>query len=193
MDKSQVIADVCVALSAGAKETAIDVLAENYPFSPVQITKRRYGPIEATGVFVRDGFIDRYSGDRLVFPQVFRVLSLVLESKFPYHPNWKTDLTHPAYWELGATIDHRVPVTFGGEDETENWITTSMLRNYAKMNYSIEQLGWTVHPRGDIRVWDGLIQWFVDYTAQHKETLLTSASVMRWRNAAVLALEAARK
>jgi hypothetical protein len=50
-------------------------------------------------------------------------------SKFPFHPNWKTEATHPAYWEVGATIDHMVPVTLGGADEPANWVTTSMARN----------------------------------------------------------------
>jgi hypothetical protein len=37
-----------------------------------------------------------------------------LPERFPFHPNWKTDVTHPAYWEVSATIDHLTPVTRGG-------------------------------------------------------------------------------
>jgi hypothetical protein len=32
---------------------------------------------------------------------------------FPYHPNWKMEVTHPAYWELTATVEHVVPVCHG--------------------------------------------------------------------------------
>lgn len=79
--------------------------------------------------FVRDGFIDRYSGRHLVFPGTLRVLSTLFPEDFPFHPNWKTQFTHPAFWELFPTIDHIVPVARGGLDVPENWVTTSQLRN----------------------------------------------------------------
>ena len=97
-----------------------------------------------------------------------------MPNEFPFHPNWKTDLTHPSYWEVGATVDHVVPVTRGGADDESNWVTTSMARNSAKMNWTLNELGWTVHPPGDIKHWDGLIRWFLDYTSAHPSTLTTS-------------------
>jgi hypothetical protein len=117
---------------------------------------RRQGPVESTRVFVRDGFIDRYTGTRLIFPPVLRTLSEALPGEFPFHPNWKTDVTHPAYWEVGATVDNLIPVTRGGKDAEENWVTASMARNSAKMNWTLQDLGWHLHPPGDIRDWDGL-------------------------------------
>jgi hypothetical protein len=154
-------------------------------------SKRRYGPVQSTQVFVRDGFIDRYSGERLVFPPVLRILSAALPSEFPYHPNWKTDVTHPAYWEVGATVDHLVQVTRGGADDETNWITTSMARNYAKMNWTLEELGWKLHPPGDLDSWDGLMPWFLEYTARHPEAL-ANASVKHWQRAARIALSGGR-
>ena len=187
MEKSDAIADVCRALSDEATDMAVAILKEHYPFAPEEITKRRYGPIESTRVFVRDGFIDRYSGERLIFLPVFRVLSVALPSEFPYHPNWKTDVTHPAYWEIGATVDHLVPVTRGGADDESNWITTSMAHNYAKMNWTLQELGWKLYPPGDMRSWDGLIHWFLEYTVKHPESLAYS-SVRQWHRAANLVL-----
>ena len=187
MEKTDVIAAVCRALSGEATDKAVAVLTEHYPFAPEEITKRKYGTVESTRVFVRDGFINRYSGERLIFPPVFRVLSVVLTSEFPYHPNWKTDVTHPAYWEIGATVDHLVPVTRGGADDESNWVTTSMAHNSAKMNWTLEELGWKLYPPGDMRSWDGLIQWFLEYTATHPEAL-ANASVRQWHRAAKLAL-----
>lgn len=32
---------------------------------------------------------------------------------------------HNAYWEFVPTIDHIVPVALGGEDNTDNYATTS--------------------------------------------------------------------
>jgi len=187
MNKSDVIAAVCDALANGATDRAVTTLKEHYPFAPEEITKRRYGPLESTRVFVRDGFIDRYTGARLIFPPVFRVLSVALPSEFPYHPNWRTDVTHPAYWELGASIDHLKPVTHGGNDDESNWMTTSMAHNYVKMNWTLEELGWRLHPAGNMNVWDGLIRWFLEFTATHSETL-ASSSVRQWHRAATIVL-----
>lgn len=184
-EKSAFIDQVCRALSAGSPEAARTILATRYPFAPEPITPRRYGPVESTRVFVRDGFIDRYSGDRLVFPPVLRVISAVLPTTFPFHPNWKTDVTHPAYWEVGATVDHLIPVTRGGADEESNWITTSMARNSAKMNWTLGELGWALHPPGNVREWDGMTRWFLDYSAVNP-TLLASGTVRQWYRAAQL-------
>jgi hypothetical protein len=184
-EKSAFIGRVCQALSAGSPETAQAILAAQYPFAPEPIVSRRYGPAESTRVFVRDGFIDRYSGDRLVFPPVLRVISAVLPAAFPFHPNWKTDVTHPAYWEVGATVDHLIPVTRGGTDEESNWITTSMARNSAKMNWTLEELGWALHPPGDVREWDGMTGWFLDYSAANP-AMLASGALRQWHRAAQL-------
>ncbi len=143
--------------------------------------------MESARVFVRDGFIDRYTGARLVFLPVLRVISSILPEAFPYHPNWKTDVTHPAYWDLTATVDHLVPVSRGGADDESNWVTTSMARNSAKGNWSVEDLGWTLHPPGDFAEWDGLLNWYVHYTEKHPEALLDD-SMRQWRRAALAAI-----
>ncbi|MGH9871554.1 MAG: HNH endonuclease [Pyrinomonadaceae bacterium] len=183
MEKSDTIAEVCNALSENGRDKAIAILQGHYPFAPEAVSKRRYGPLASTGVFVRDGFIDRYSGDRLIFPPVLRVLSSALPEAFPYHPNWKTDVTHPAYWEIAATVDHLVPVTRGGTDAESNLITTSMAHNFAKMNWSLAELGWHLCPAGDLRVWDGLIHWFVDYATKNAAAI-DNSSTRQWLRAA---------
>ena len=187
MDKVTTIAAVCAALSTQAEDEAVAILRARYPFAPEPITPRRYGPLESTRVFVRDGFIDRYTGERLIFPPVLRVLSNALPEAFPFHPNWRTDVTHPAYWELGATVDHVIPVTRGGHDDESNWATTSMARNSAKMNWTLDELGWQMHPPGEFRAWDGMLHWFVEYTEIHP-IALENASVRQWRRAATQVL-----
>ena len=79
-----------------------------------------------------DGFVDRYTVARLALPAALRTLSILLPDEFPFHPSCKMEITHPAYWELYATIDHVVPVTRGGADDLSNWVTTSQARNSAK-------------------------------------------------------------
>jgi hypothetical protein len=186
-EQGLVIAEVCRALAEGASARAAAIVQRDYPFAPAPVTTRRFRPVAYTKAFVRDGFIDRYSGARLVFPPVLRVLSFALPECFPYHPNWKTDRTHPAYWQLSATLDHLVPVTRGGADEESNWVTTSMARNAAKMNWTLEELGWRLHPPGSLSAWDGMLGWFLEYTAAHAEAVVDNA-VRQWRRAGAAAL-----
>lgn len=98
-DKVATLKSVCDAVAAGTLDVAVSRLKRDYPFVPAVATKRRYGPMESTRIFVRDGFIDRYSGDRLVFPPVLRLLSVVLPADFPYQANWRTDSTHIRAWD----------------------------------------------------------------------------------------------
>src|SRR5687767_2160048 len=129
ISRHQTIESVCVFLRDENLSGAADLLRREYAFTPAEIVERKYGDTEALRVFLRDGFVDRYSGARLVFPGVLRVLALQLPHEFPYHPNWKMTATHLAFWELSPTVDHIVPIARGGIDSDENWVTTSMLRN----------------------------------------------------------------
>jgi hypothetical protein len=183
LKKSAVIVDICYALSDGLIERAASLVRNDYTFVPSMMAQRKYGAVESTRVFMRDGFIDRYTGEKLIFPPVLRILSALLPAEFPYHPNWKTDVTHPAYWELSATVDHLVPISRGGLDEESNWITTSMARNSAKMNWTLEELGWKLQDAGNIKAWDGLLHWFLDYVAAHPGVIV-NASLRRWHRAA---------
>ena len=186
MQKAQIVASVCAALRDDTVEAAATILDRDYPFAPEALSKRRFRPLDYTRVFIRDGFLDRYTGDRLVFPPVLRMLSHALPERFPYHPNWKTQATHPAYWEIGATIDHLVPITRGGADEPSNWVTTSMARNSAKMNWMVSELGWELRPPGDFRQWDGLLRWCLQYAADHPRAIGDSG-MRQWLRAGAAA------
>ena len=187
--KTTTIAAVCAFIREGEYGQASSLLKRDYPFAPDPITLREYGAIESTRVFVRDGFIDRYTGDRLVFPPVLRMLAAELPSEFPFHPNWKSDVTHPAFWEVGATVDHLVPVSRGGPDDESNWVTTSMARNSAKMNWTLAELGWVLQPSGSFSEWDGLIGWFLE-RAKDRPELIVSGSMRQWHRAARTVLSA---
>ena len=181
-DKAAIIESICNAI---ARDDAVGVAAalKAYPCPKPVNAGRSYSVVEATRVFVRDGFIDRYSGLRLVNPAVLRVLSNRLPREFPFQKNWKMSETHPAYWELVPTIDHLRPVARGGEDVEANWITTSMLRNAAKANWTVEELGWTVLPSGDFSQWDGLTGWLTRYVDEHG-TQGQEPYVLEWYKAA---------
>ena len=126
-----------------------------------------------------DNLIDRYSGQHLVNPGLLKVISHYLPDIFPYHPHWKMDACHNAYWELIPTIDHIFPIALGGTDSEENFATTSMLHNSIKSNWTLEQLQWQLHPTGDYEEWDGLTNLFVKLVEQNEE-LLKDTYIKRW-------------
>ncbi|WP_238534816.1 HNH endonuclease [Gordonia polyisoprenivorans] len=181
-DKAEVLAQVCARLASGDTTNARETLRSGYPFAPQAKVARRYTERQCLRVFYRDGFIDRYSGTRLVNPGVLRALSLIFPEDFPAHPNWQMAGTHFAFWELFPSIDHVVPVTRGGTDDETNWVSTSMLRNSAKAHWTLDELGWSIVAPGDHRRWDGLSGWFVEHAASHLK-VATHNYVGRWLRA----------
>lgn len=151
--------------------SAEKAIAENYPFTPIKSEGRNYTTKQMMEQFFRDGFVDRYSGKRLVNPGLLRIISEMLPEAFPYQAHWKTDQCHMAYWDFQPTVDHIHPVSLGGKDAPENWATTSMVNNSAKSNFTLEQLGWTLKDKGNIQDWDGLSKMFVDIVEQNKSLL----------------------
>lgn len=184
MDKAGVLAAVAAELDRGDLAGARDLILADYPFVPLSNVGRKYSILDSTRVFARDGFLDRYSGMRLVFPGALRLLSDLMPDIFPHHPHWRTDKAHFAYWELFPTIDHVVPVSRGGEDADPNWVTTSMLRNAAKSNFTIEELGWKLRAPGNLEHWDGLMGWFVKRCAADP-ALARDARLRAWYRASL--------
>ena len=182
-EKINAIADALVALLDGGRRKAQEILREKYPFQPVERHRRTWTPRRALALFARDGFIDRYSGDRLVFPGALRALSVLVSDAFPAHPNWKMSETHFAYYELFPTIDHVLPVSRGGTDTADNQATTSMLRNQAKAHWTLEELGWSLHPPGDLAEWDGLLALSSRLCSEHSG-LLEDDYFRKWHEAA---------
>jgi hypothetical protein len=109
-DKSDILSEVCDALTDNQLAVARDILRDRYPFVPAANVGRRYTFRQMIAVFLRDGFVDRYSGARLVFPATLRLISKLLPEQFPFHRNGRLDVCHFAFWELFPTIDHLVPV-----------------------------------------------------------------------------------
>ncbi|QHE73883.1 HNH endonuclease [Rhodococcus sp. WAY2] len=168
-EKAEILVRVCAALEEDEAGRAKVILGGEYPFVATLKATRKYTERQCLRVFYRDGFLDRYSGTKLVHPGALRTLSKIIPDEFPAHPNWSMSQTHFAYWELFPTIDHVVPVTRGGADEEANWVTTSMLRNSAKAHWTLDELGWPLVTAGSSTAWDGLTGWFVRYTDHHPQ------------------------
>lgn len=168
--------------------TAKKIIEKEYPFSPIKKEGRNYTISEMMEQFFHDGFIDRYSGEKLINPGMLRVMSFKMPDVFPFHEHWKTDSCHMAYWDLQPTVDHIYPVSLGGKDSPENWASTSMINNSAKANFTLEQLGWTLKEKGDIRDWDGLSVIFVRMVETDEE-LLKINKIKQWYNVTTKLLE----
>ncbi len=183
-DYSYTIQKACGRIALGDVEGAAGIIRDEYPFSPLIKTGRSYTPRTMTRIFVRDGFIDRYRGTRLVFPPTLRILSHYLPSELPYHKNGKMSEGHLAYWELFPTIDHVVPVSRGGVDSEENWVCCSMLTNGIKANWTLDQLQWELLPPGDMKEWDGMLDWFLQHV-ERNSALLQMPYLKTWYYAAL--------
>jgi 5-methylcytosine-specific restriction endonuclease McrA len=183
VEHSSTIENACRLIAAGDIVGASSIISGGYPFRPSQKQRRHLTPSIMTGVFLRDGFIDRYWGTRLVFPPVLRLLSHYLPAEFPYHKNGKMSEGHLAYWELFPTIDHVVPLARGGADSEENWVCCSMLTNSIKSNWTLEQLQWRRLPQDDPAQWDGMVGWFL-HQVKAQPALLENPYIKDWHAAA---------
>jgi hypothetical protein len=74
------------------KEEAMSI----YPHPKMMHT---FTEMQALSIFLRDSFIDRYSGSRLLFPQVLRVLSLALRGTM------SVTLLHPLRYAIRGRSD----------------------------------------------------------------------------------------
>ena len=184
-----VIQRVCRAISDGKKDDARKIIRAEYKFTSFKNKGRKYDEIKKTKVFLRDGFIDRYSGDKLVYPPVLKILSNLFKKDFPYQKHWKMSETHIAWWELIPTVDHVEPVARGGADEEENWVCTSQLRNSAKSNWLLDELGWERKEKGDLEKWDGMMDWFMEYMKSANDEIKADKYIAKWHNAAKRAMK----
>jgi len=165
------IARICIELSSGDLETAARIADQELATPSGLKYHRRYTPKEETRLFLRDGFIDRFSGDRLVFPPVLFLVSLHLKTQFPYHSDLQPPGCHPMYWDLKPTIVQVAPDTQGHlpRPTDPNWITTSIRRAAIKGNQAAQTLGWALFPPGNAAKWDGLLPWFMEFAEKTNE------------------------
>ncbi|MDA3833833.1 MAG: HNH endonuclease [Spirochaetales bacterium] len=179
MNNIDTIESSILALLDGNKKIACSNIQENFPHVSTTRFERRYTERQSLAVFIRDGFIDRYSGEKLLFPGVLRILSLSLPTEFPYQTHWKTTETHIAYWKYYPTVDHIIPIARGGADSSDNFVTTSQLRNSAKSHWLLEEIGWELHPEGNMNDWDGLMGLTSQFVNQNPD-MLSDNLLKKW-------------
>lgn len=179
----KIVKEACLAINKNRLDKAKEIINKKYPFVALSKSIRQYSVYQKTKIFLRDGFIDRYSGGKLVFPPVIRLLSILMPDEFPFHEHWKMSECHLGYWQLLPTVDHVIPISRGGVDDESNWVCTSQLRNSAKSNWLLEELGWRLHNSGDLEDWDGLIKWFISYATENS-SILENKYLYSWYKAA---------
>lgn len=188
--RAETIEMVCEALENDDTQKAGEFIRSRYPFDPPLDDRRNINKLDRARVFLRDGFTDRYSGERLFFPPVLEMISMRIPEDFPSHPHGKFSECHVAHWELYSSVDHLIPLARGGAHEMENWVTTSMMRNLVKSHWKLEDLGWELLPPGHLEEWDGLLQWFLRRVEVHGD-LLDRPAIKDWHRAAVQAMKEA--
>ena len=190
-DKHEVIRDVCYAIDEGDLDKAKRILSERYPFVPLKHyysgakpvkevaptntsekrTRRSISEAEKLEVYIRDGFTDRYSRQKLVHPQVLEIISYYLPKDFPATYHAPLDRTHIAYYDLWPSLEHIEPFSRGGSETMDNFVTTSWVNNLIKGDYSLDEIGERLLPAGDMAEWDGLYGWFQNHTAKNPDLM----------------------
>jgi hypothetical protein len=89
MNKIKIIENSALKLLQGDILKAKEIINEEYPFQVVLIEKRGYSDKQKMEQFVKDGFIDRYSGQKLINPGLLKVMSYYMPDIFPYQAHWK--------------------------------------------------------------------------------------------------------
>jgi 5-methylcytosine-specific restriction endonuclease McrA len=116
-------------------------------------------PLVIARVYHRDNFTCRYCGRWTVPTQILRLVSAAFPDEFPYHPNWRMDITPRVYWDISTSIDHIHAVSTGGSWQDPANLATACARcQYQKSNLPLEILGWQLRPaQVDHSDWDGLV------------------------------------
>ena len=75
-------------------------------------------------VFCRDNWHCRYCSDSVFFSPILKILETISPGHGYYHPNGKSDEMIPLFANKFASVDHITPVTKGGENNLDNYVTS---------------------------------------------------------------------
>ena len=181
METLNIIENVCELILDKNIEKAKEKIENNYKHNYIKYDTRTMSNYEILKIYLNDGFIDRYTGKKLLFPNVLRIISIELGKSFPFQKNWKMADCHIAFWEYFPTYDHIIPIARGGKDVSENIVTTSMIMNSAKSNFLLEEIGFKLFNKGNLENWNGMLSWYLQYI-KNNENILSDKYLLNWHN-----------
>jgi 5-methylcytosine-specific restriction endonuclease McrA len=139
----------------------------DWPLGSGKLTRSPPQQVIAT-VYVRDGFACRYCSRFTIPTQILRLVSVAFPSEFPFHPNWRRDISPRPYWDISTSIDHIHAVATGGDIADPANLATACARcQYQKSSRPLEALGWALLTPARTGDWEGLVS---DYPALWKAT-----------------------
>ena len=86
MDKAQLLENISKLILESKTEDARAIIQNEYPHKHIELEKRSNTPKEKMEQFIRDGFFDRYTGQKLLNPGILKVLSAYFPDEFPFRP-----------------------------------------------------------------------------------------------------------
>ncbi|HLZ20703.1 MAG TPA: HNH endonuclease [Ktedonobacterales bacterium] len=107
-------------------------------------------------IFQRDRFICRYCAKRTILTSVMELVATIYPDIFPFNPNWKGGLTHPAIINNSAVVHHVFPSALGGPSAESNLVTACWPCNAKKGDLTLDQLGWSPRAIAEQEAWAGL-------------------------------------
>lgn len=108
-------------------------------------------------VFYRDDWMCRYCGEAVFFAQALKLLDSLNPNHGYYHPNGKSGAILPLFQWRWASVDHVVPVTKGGQNRLDNYVTSCRQCNLRLSNDTENRPSPNPKRRKDQSLrWDGL-------------------------------------
>lgn len=115
-------------------------------------------------VFIRDRYFCRYCNKSTVALPVMNAIAAIYPMTYRLHPHWKATETDVSFWIDMASLDHIIPLTRGGTNETSNLATSCWRCNELKGGSLLTEIGWTIQ-RPQAMDWDGLSSKLADLVA----------------------------
>jgi len=139
-----------------SKPYVVRFVADAPPISKQREKLRNPGSALKALLHLRDGYRCRVCG----VPVIREAVRNRLRRLYPVVARWglKNSEQHTALQALGAHYDHLLPHSRGGGNEPNNLVVTCAPCNYARMHYTLEEVGLSdPFAREPIRSnWDGL-------------------------------------
>src|ERR1051325_5511023 len=83
------IREICRLFDKDELDSARRMARRDLPLAPATPARRNPSRSTLAKLWKRDGFVDQYTGQRLVYPGALRLLSALMPDELPYHPRWK--------------------------------------------------------------------------------------------------------